>query len=131
MPKSVNSIEGEDVEKQTVNSAADEPDEFEVERILAYEPNKFISEKTKKVCGYSVTSLNDPCVWLGSLWERNPSSEPAAPFKGLFVCRREFVYTLSLLWELSPHVEYAHSAVRTRMVYYDYVVPIPHSCVHR
>lgn len=53
MPKSINAIEEEDVEKQTLNSAADEEadeEEFEIERIIAYEPNRFISEQTKKVC---------------------------------------------------------------------------------
>jgi hypothetical protein len=55
MPKSVNAIKEEDMERQTANSAGDEePDEeeFEIERILAYEPNRFISEQTKKVCGF-------------------------------------------------------------------------------
>src|SRR5258706_15577212 len=54
MPKSITVIEEEDVEKQTLNSAPDEEaeeEEFEIERILAYEPNRFISEQTKKVCG--------------------------------------------------------------------------------
>ena len=54
MPKSVNATEEEDVEKQTMNSAAEEEadeEEFEIERILAFEPNRFISEQTKKVCG--------------------------------------------------------------------------------
>lgn len=54
MPKSITAIEEEDVEKQTLNSAPDEEadeEEFEIERILAYEPNRFISEHTKKVCG--------------------------------------------------------------------------------
>lgn len=53
MPKSVNVI-GDDVEEQVVNSAVEEEadeEEFEIERILAYEPNRFISEQTKKVCG--------------------------------------------------------------------------------
>ena len=53
MPTSINAIEEEDVEKQTLNSAPDEEadeEEFEIERILGYEPNKFISEQTKKVC---------------------------------------------------------------------------------
>ena len=53
MPKSITAIEEEDVEKQALNLAADEEadeEEFEIERILAYEPNRFISEQTKKVC---------------------------------------------------------------------------------
>jgi len=55
MPKSVNAMEEDDVEKQALNSAADEEveeEEFEIERILAYEPNRFISEQTRKVCGW-------------------------------------------------------------------------------
>jgi len=54
MPKSVHAIEEEDVERQVVNSAAEEEadeEEFEIERILAYEPNRFISEQTKKARG--------------------------------------------------------------------------------
>jgi hypothetical protein len=54
MPKSINATEEEDVEKQTLISAPDEEadeEEFEIERIIGYEPNRFISEQTKKVCG--------------------------------------------------------------------------------
>lgn len=53
MPKSITAIEEEDVEKQALNLVDDEEadeEEFEIERILAYEPNRFISEQTKKVC---------------------------------------------------------------------------------
>jgi hypothetical protein len=60
MPKSVNVTEEEGVEKETVNSATEEEEEFEIERILAYEPNRFISEQTKKVCGFQ----NEKFHWL-------------------------------------------------------------------
>lgn len=61
MPNSVNVIEEDAVEEQIVNSAAEEEadeEEFEIERILAYEPNRFISEQTKKVCGFQRNEIS-------------------------------------------------------------------------
>lgn len=60
MPKSVDATKEQDVEKQTANSAAEEEadeEEFEIEQIIDYEANRFISEQTKKVCGLQSGAL--------------------------------------------------------------------------
>ena len=100
MPKSVQAKEEEEVEEQTLNSPTDEDvaeEEFEIERILAYEPNRFISEQTKKVCGLHCDEFSIVRIWLESLCRREPSlRELKVPFKHLFARRHEFTRYLHL-----------------------------------
>jgi len=82
------------LKKQTVNSAPDEEadeEEFEIERILAYEPNRFISEQTKKKIGGFFVKwkgyTSDDNSWvsvddchaedlISDFWEQHPEQHP-------------------------------------------------------